>query len=65
MFQSFAANHYLLSRGTPEQKVQLAAALIEGYKIPLADFSTILLNMAEIAGQESPEIVALRKEIQT
>jgi hypothetical protein len=36
MFQSFAANHYLLSRGTDAQKVEIAAALFKGYKIPLS-----------------------------
>jgi hypothetical protein len=38
MFQSFASNHYLLSRGTDAQKVDIAAALFKGYKIPLVDF---------------------------
>lgn len=35
LFQSFAANHYLLSRGTEDQKLELASNLISGYGIDL------------------------------
>ncbi len=35
LFQSFASNHYLLSRGTPEQKVELAANMLSHYGIDL------------------------------
>lgn len=37
MFQSFASNHYLLSRGTPEQKLEITANLIEHYGVSLSD----------------------------
>lgn len=63
LFQSFAGNHYLLSRGTPQQKAALAASLIEGYQIPLAD---LLNHIAENGGpkpQPSPEVVELRREL--
>lgn len=61
LFQSFAANHYLLTRGTPEQKLQLATSMIMGYGI---DFQAL----AEHIGSQGldnldPEIVALRREI--
>lgn len=61
MFQSFAANHYLLSKGTPEQKIELAASLITGYEIPLAE----LLNyMADnVSEPVSPQITALEGQV--
>lgn len=62
LFQSFAANHYLLSKGSPAQKVKLAAELINGYEIPLAD---LLNHIAEEGTNEpvDPKIAALEKEI--
>lgn len=63
MFQSFASNHYLLSRGTTQEKVQIAAALMEGYKIPLAE---LLNHLAEHGGAPKPvdpEVQALRSEL--
>ena len=62
MFQSFAANHYILAKGRPEQKIELAAALLDGYQIPLPD----LLNyMADRLDQEpaNPHIQALEAKI--
>ncbi len=61
MFQSFAANHYLLTRGTPEQKIELAASMLSGYNIPLPD----LLNyMADNIGEPAdPKIAQLEKEL--
>jgi len=61
LFQSFAANHYLLSRGTPEQKTQLVSQLIQGYGI---DFNAL----AEYIGSQGldqidPQITALRQEL--
>lgn len=50
MLQSFAGNHYLLTRGTEEQKIQLAANLLSGYKIPLAPL------LEYIAGQGDDEV---------
>ncbi len=61
MFQSFAANHYLLTRGTPQQKIELAANMLMGYQIPLPE---LLEHLADNPGsQVDPEIAALRKEI--
>ena len=61
MFQSFAANHYLLTRGTPQQKVELAAAMLSGYQIPLPD----LLNfMADNLNEPvDPQVTALQREV--
>lgn len=42
MTQSFAANHYALSFGTPDQKAQLAANLLTGYGIDLNLLADIL-----------------------
>lgn len=60
LFQSFASNHYLLSRGTEAQKLELAANLISGYGIDfgkLADFIGDRMAM-------DPEILRLRQENQ-
>lgn len=62
LFQAFSANHYLLSRGTTEQKIQLAAHMFEHYKIPLAGLLEFMGDRAD-AGPVDPEIAALRKEI--
>lgn len=62
LFQSFAGNHYLLSRGTPQQKVEVAANLLNGYGIPLAD---LLNHIAEVGEAEpvDPKYAALEKRI--
>jgi hypothetical protein len=62
MLQSFAGNHYLLSRGTPEQKIQLAASLLTGYNIPLAPLLEYIADNGE-SQQVDPQITALRKEL--
>lgn len=62
LFQSFAANHYLLTRGTPAQKIELAANMLSGYNIPLPE----LLNfMADNLPDEivDPKVAALEKEL--
>lgn len=63
MFQSFAANHYILSRGTEAQKLELAANMIAGYGI---DFN----NLANFIGDRilepvDPRVAALEQEIAT
>lgn len=63
MFQSFASNHYLLSRGTPEQKIQLAAGLINGYNIPLGDLLDYIADGGTAPAQQDPAFLALRKEL--
>lgn len=61
LFQSFAANHYLLSRGTEEQKLELAANLIQGYGI---DFSKLITFVGDrVLEPADPRIAALEKEI--
>lgn len=62
LFQSFAANHYLLSRGTEEQKIELAANMLQGYGIPLEPLVNYLANNGGIK-QSDPEVEALRKEV--
>lgn len=60
LFQSFAANHYRLSRGTTEEKVAIAAGLLNGYNIPLAD---LLNHLADTGSDEpvDPKYAALEK----
>lgn len=59
LFQNFAGNHYLLSRGTQEQKLQIAANLINHYGISPADLVARLVDPPEI----NPEVEALRREL--
>lgn len=60
LFQSFAGNHYILSRGTPAQKVEVAASLLNGYNIPLQP----LLEFLADGGEEvDPKVSALQKRI--
>lgn len=62
MFQSFAANHYLLSRGTPAQKIELAANLIRGYDV---DLTGLLNHIAEGPAftPKDPHVTALEREL--
>lgn len=61
LFQSFAANHYLLSFGQPQQKLELAANLLNNYGINLGQLNEFMGSQALEA--PDPEILALRKEI--
>lgn len=62
MFQSFSANHYLLSRGTPQQKVELAANLLSGYQIPLPE---LLEYMADnLSEPTDPKVAALERRLE-
>jgi hypothetical protein len=63
MFQSFAANHYLLMKGTPQQKIELAASLINGYNIPLAELLEHIADGGDQSTQVDPQIIALKKEL--
>lgn len=58
MFQSFSANHYILMRGTPEQKIELAAAMLDGYQIPLPE----LLNHLAERDYTPPDANTIRLE---
>lgn len=61
LFSSFAANHYLLTRGTEAQKLELAANMIQGYGI---DFSKLVSFIGERSFEPAdPEIESLRREI--
>ncbi len=61
LFQSFSANHYLLTRGTPQQKLELTANLIQGYGIDFAALSEFIGSADRSA--PDPELVALRREL--
>lgn len=62
LFQSFSANHYLLSRGTPQQKIDIAANLISAYGIDFSALANHLGNQNYEA--PDPQILALQREIQ-
>lgn len=59
LFKAFAGNHYILSRGSPEQKVQVAAQVLEGYGI---DLNAVAAH-ATIQQHVDPEIAQLRQEL--
>ena len=59
MFQSFAANHYILSKGTEDQKVQLAANLVTAYGVDFAKLITFIGEQTPV----DPELQALRQEV--
>lgn len=61
MFQSFAANHYILSRGTEAQKLELAANMIAGYNI---DFNKLISFIGDhIIEPADPRVAALEAEV--
>ena len=60
LFGNFAANHYLLSRGTPEQKVEIATNLLSHYGIDLDQVQQRLTSQPV----RNLEVEALRAEIQ-
>jgi len=61
LFQSFAANHYLLSFGQENQKLEIAANLVKNYGIDLNKLTSFIGD--QIISPPDPEIAALRKEI--
>lgn len=61
LFQSFAANHYLLSKGTEDQKLQIAASLVDGYGI---DFAKLIDYMGDRAiGAPDPYVKQLETRL--
>jgi hypothetical protein len=62
LFKNFSANHYLLSRGTLPQKVELAANLLKGYNIPLADLLEFIAEDGEPVAID-PQVAELRREL--
>jgi hypothetical protein len=59
MFQNFAANHWILSKGTPEQKLTVVKNLISHYGIDV----NALAGEATDQPYVDPEIKALRDKI--
>jgi hypothetical protein len=59
MFGNFAANHYLLSRGTPEQKLTIATNLMAHYGIDIEQVQQRLFNAPEV----NPEVEELKAKI--
>lgn len=59
LFQAFAGNHYLMSRGTEEQKYSVAAHVLGGYGIDLHR----LASMVAQAPQVDPAVAELRREL--
>jgi hypothetical protein len=63
MFQSFAANHYILSKGTPEQKIELAAAMLSGYDIPLPELLNYLADNDQDLNPVDPRVAQLEQRL--
>ena len=61
LFNSFAANHYMLSRGTPEQKVEIAATMLGHYGIEVNDLIDHLGN--QILNPVDPRVARLESEL--
>lgn len=59
LFGNFAANHYLLSRGTPEQKLSIATNLMAHYGIDIEAVQQRLSAQPQV----NPEVEALRAEV--
>ena len=59
LFQNFAGNHYLLSRGTQEQKLQIATNLITHYGIDPSALVAAIVDPPQI----NPEIESMRREL--
>jgi hypothetical protein len=58
LFQSFASNHYILSRGSPAQKLELTANLVESYGID----PTELFERTSGITKVDPAIEELRRQ---
>lgn len=59
LFGNFAANHYLLSRGTPEQKLSIATNLMAHYGIDIEAVQQRLSAQPQV----NPEVEALKAEV--
>jgi len=60
LFQSFSANHYLLSRGTPEQKLDVAVNLVKSYGL---DIDAIKERLGNQPPPPSAEVLELRERL--
>lgn len=61
LFQSFAANHYILSRGSEAQKLELASNMIQGYGIDFAKLVDFLGD--RVTEPQDPRMAALEREL--
>lgn len=59
LFNAFAGNHYLLSRGTPEQKLEIAANLVGHYGIDITQLVAHLGSQPQV----DPAIKELKEHI--
>lgn len=60
MFSAFAKNHYILARGTPDQKIAFAAEMLKGYNIPVE----ALFDHVSAQPYVDPTIANLQQQIQ-
>lgn len=61
LFNSFAANHYLLSEGSPEQKVELAANMLSHYGVEVTDLIDYIGE--QILNPVDPRVAKLEAEL--
>lgn len=61
LFNSFSANHYLLSRGTAEQKVEIAANMLGHYGVEVKDLIDYLGD--QILNPVDPRVARLEQEL--
>jgi hypothetical protein len=59
LFQSFSANHYLLARGTPEQKLEVATHLVKSYGLDIDAIKARLGNEPVV----DPKVQELERQI--
>lgn len=66
LFSAFASNHYMLSMGSPEEKLQIAANLMQNYGI---DPIVVAQRFAQASDgrphQVDPEVAHLRQQLAT
>lgn len=60
LFNNFAGNHYLLVQGTPEQKLHVAAGLMQHYGIDIP----ALINMIDSKATADPNIAPLQSRLE-
>lgn len=59
LFSAFAANHYLMSRGTEDQKYAVAKNVLDGYGLDI----NRLIGLYQNQPQRNPEIDELRRQL--
>ena len=63
LFNSFAANHYMLWKGSPTEKLQLAANLMSSYGIDAVELAQFMQTVQAGGRPVDPELAALREEV--